>query len=277
MKCLNALLYLLLPNFSTACAYSGARRNTNAGPKDFISPGLIKGTLIALADGNTKPIEHIRYDDMLSVWNFDAGTLDQSLPLWIQKPTAVTTNVTFITFSDGINLTVVGDTRFFCKEKGAFVQVTSMDNSSISSTRTTVDYNNNDITLKQQRTGRVVEEVAYYSLITARHFNLYANGILISTRLSDLHYPIVNMVFDKSHAPTVTLKETYPSLAGAIFDALRLSEHKGNATETAVFVEMLGKIQLPRPRKITDSSRPYLPRGHPETCPDGTGTCSLPS
>lgn len=43
------------------------------------------GTLIPLADGISKPIEDITYDDELLVWDFDEGKLSSAKPAWIKK------------------------------------------------------------------------------------------------------------------------------------------------------------------------------------------------
>ena len=43
------------------------------------------GTLVPLADGTTKAIEDITYDDELLVWDFDEGKLSSAKPAWVKK------------------------------------------------------------------------------------------------------------------------------------------------------------------------------------------------
>ena len=46
---------------------------------------LIEGTLIALADGTSVPIEDITYDSLLKVWNYETGSVGAEYPAWIEK------------------------------------------------------------------------------------------------------------------------------------------------------------------------------------------------
>lgn len=46
---------------------------------------LIEGTQIALANGKTKNIEDVSYDDLLLVWNYETGSYTYEYPIWIEK------------------------------------------------------------------------------------------------------------------------------------------------------------------------------------------------
>jgi hypothetical protein len=231
----------------------------------FITPGLVKGTLIALANGSAKPIELVRYDDKLLVWNFDDGKLDEALPLFIQRPVAAT-EYTTLTFSDASDLRIIGDYRCFCEGAGSFVPM-SREGTHLDST-TAFTRNGNQITL-QRRENLVNEEpTEFYNVITSRHFNVFANGILVSTRLNVDLYTVKNMRFNRLNATAVrTTKEAHPTLSDATFKALRLSEQTFDPHEAAEFVTKFAQLQLPRPRP---SSRP---QGHPV---GGEGSCPLP-
>ena len=146
---------------------------------------LIEGTQITLADGTTKAIEDITYDDELLVWNFYEGKFDIAKPSWI-KVAEVAPKYNLVKFSNGAEVGFVGAGgekgyhRIFNKEAGAFTHTGCKDTP------------NGTITFAQDKTfptvvsQEVVEkEVKFYNVITDKHYNLFANGILTSCKLSN--------------------------------------------------------------------------------------------
>lgn len=153
---------------------------------------LIEGTQITLADGTTKAIEDITYDDELLVWNFYAGRFDTAKPKWI-KIAEVAPRYNLIKFSNGAEVGFVGAGgekgyhRIFNKEARAFTHTGVADTPN--GTTTFAD----DETFPTVVSQEVVEkEVKFYNVITDKHYNLFANGILTSCRLSN-KYRIENM------------------------------------------------------------------------------------
>lgn len=164
-------------------------------------PCIIEGTQITLADGSTKGIEDITYDDELLVWNFYAGRFDKAKPSWI-KVEQTTPRYCLVKFSNGAEVGFVGPGehtrqsdggrgyhRIFNKEAGAFTYVG------------TEDTPNGTMTFAQDGTfptvisQEVVEkEVKFYNVITDKHYNIFANGILTSCRLSN-EYKIEDMKY----------------------------------------------------------------------------------
>lgn len=146
---------------------------------------LIEGTRIALADGSTKAIEDIGYDDELLVWNFYAGKFDKAKPSWIKvEETAPEYNL--VKFSNGAEVGFVGPGRdigyhrIFNKEAGAFTHTGVADTPNGTTTFA------QDGTFPTVVSQEVVEkEVKFYNVITDKHYNLFANGILTSCRLSN--------------------------------------------------------------------------------------------
>ena len=147
---------------------------------------LIEGTQITLADGTTKAIEDITYDDELLVWNFYAGRFDKAKPSWI-KVAEVAPRYNLVKFSNGAEVGFVGAGgekgyhRIFNKEAGKFTYTGNLK-----------DTPNGTTTFAQDETfptvvsQEVVEkEVKFYNVITDKHYNLFANGILTSCRLSN--------------------------------------------------------------------------------------------
>ncbi len=153
---------------------------------------MIEGTQITLADGSTKAIEDITYDDELLVWDFYAGRFDTAKPKWI-KVAEVAPRYNLVKFSNGAEVGFVGSGgdigyhRIFNKEAGAFTHTGCKDTPN--GTTTFAEDNTFPTVVSQE----VVEKsVKYYNVITDKHYNLFANGILTSCKLSN-KYRIENM------------------------------------------------------------------------------------
>lgn len=155
---------------------------------------LIEGTQITLADGSTKAVENITYDDELLVWNFYEGRFDKAKPSWIKvEETAPRYNL--VKFSNGAEVGFVGAGgekgyhRIFNKEAGAFTHTGCKETPNGTTTFA------QDETFPTVVSQEVVEkEVKFYNVITDKHYNLFANGILTSCKLSN-KYRIENMKY----------------------------------------------------------------------------------
>lgn len=162
---------------------------------------IIEGTQITLANGTTKAIEDITYDDELLVWNFYDGKLDVAKPKWI-KIAGFAPEYCLAKFSNGAEVGFVGPGehtrqsdggrgyhRIFNKEAGAFTYVGTEDTPNGTTTFA------QDGTFPTVVSQEVVEkEVKFYNVITENHYNLFANGILTSCRLSN-KYRIEDMKY----------------------------------------------------------------------------------
>ena len=155
---------------------------------------LIEGTQITLADGSTKAVENITYDDELLVWNFYAGRFDKAKPTWI-KVAEVAPRYNLVKFSNGSEVGFVGAGgekgyhRIFNKEAGAFTHTGCKETPNGTTTFA------QDGTFPTVISQEVVEkEVKFYNVITENHYNLFANGILTSCRLSN-KYRIEDMKY----------------------------------------------------------------------------------
>lgn len=160
----------------------------------FVFSCLIAGTLITLADGTKKPIEDITYDDELLVWDFFNGCFASAKPRWIKiKQTAEVYNK--LTFDNSTTLGLVGKGgsqgyhRIFNKQANMFTHtgVPETPNGTI----TFAEDKSEPVLVSQEL---IYDTVDYYNIITDKHFNLFANGILTSCRCSNL-YKIENMKY----------------------------------------------------------------------------------
>ncbi len=158
---------------------------TGDGAISYDAYCLIEGTQITLADGTTKAIEDITYDDELLVWNFYAGRFDKAKPSWI-KVAEVAPRYNLVKFSNGSEVGFVGAGgekgyhRIFNKEAGAFTHTGCKETPNGTTTFA------QDETFPTVVSQEIVEkEVKFYNVITDKHYNLFANGMLTSCRLSN--------------------------------------------------------------------------------------------
>ena len=154
---------------------------------------LIEGTQITLADGSTKAIEDITYDDELLVWDFYEGKLSIAKPKWIMQERKAN-KYNLVKFGNGASIGFVGNSktgyhRIFNQQAGAFTH-TGVDKTPIG----TLTYDQHGYFPEVVSQEIIKGEVKYYNIITDKHFNLFANGILTSCRLSN-KYKIEDMKY----------------------------------------------------------------------------------
>lgn len=175
--------------------YDGTFKVTADGTITVDIACLIEGTQITLADGSTKTIEDITYNDELLVWNFYEGKFDKAKPTWI-KVEQVAPRYNLVKFSNGTEVGFVGAGdekgyhRIFNKEKGAFTYTGNLKETPNGTTTFAED--STFPTLVSQEI--VNKEVKFYNVITDKHYNLFANGILTSCKLSN-KYRIEDMKY----------------------------------------------------------------------------------
>ena len=155
---------------------------------------IVEGTLITLSDYSTKPIEEITYDDDLLVWNFYEGKFDTAKPCWITKP-LVANKYNLCKFSNGLEIGFVGQGgnigyhRIYNDELKSFTH-TGVKETPIG-THTFAQDKTNPTLIEQHI---VNKSVKFYNIGTQNHINIFANGILTSSYISN-KYAIENMTY----------------------------------------------------------------------------------
>jgi hypothetical protein len=192
---------------------------------------LAEGTKITLSDRSTKNIEDISYDDEILVWDFDNGEFSSSKPLWIKK-SQTTFRYNLIKFSDGSDIKTISQHRIFNKESGKFTYPMT-DETPIGTT--TFNHRGEEISVIQK--GIKDGEVNYFNVITDRHINMFANGILTSCRFNNI-YPIENMKFEKDNR-ILRNKEEFNSVPDKFYNGLRLSEQSMSSEIIDKYVKRL--------------------------------------
>ena len=202
-------------------------------------PCLLKGTLIRLANGQDKPIEEITYDDELLVWDFDNGKFASAKPLWIKTPQASTYYFKNV-LASGKTLLTTGQSktgwghRMFDFSKQTFKYTTETVSDRIF-TLDGIDFH--------KSCERIEDECEHYNIITEKHFNLFANGILTSCSYNNI-YPIRDMKFVKD-ARRPRPFEAY-DVPLKYYEAMRLSEQQIDPAEVNEYVKNLIDTEIER-------------------------------
>lgn len=180
---------------------------------------LIKGTQITLANGYQKAIENITYNDSILVWNFDECKFDSAKPTWIAKEFSMP-SYKIIRFNDGSELGTIDGASghsIFNEQAGKFTHLNEEE-----TPIGTLTFNAKaEKMVSLIGSYSVEDEISFYNVITHSHMNLFANGILTSTKLNNL-YPIINMKFSKDERTFRNRSEF--NVSDDLFEGLRLSE-----------------------------------------------------
>ena len=150
---------------------------------------LAKGTNILLANGKTKKIEDIGYDDLLAVWNYDTGKLTYEYPLWIENE-HYSDEYTRITFSDDTYLDIVGNHALYNTDINLFVNLNDIDYFKEGSHIAKIDKSGDlySVSIKSIETKK--QDITYYFVGTTTYYNVIANNVLTTdsnTLISNLY------------------------------------------------------------------------------------------
>lgn len=181
-------------------------------------PCYLRGTLITLADGSTKVVEEISYEDGLLVWDFDNSCFTSAKPLWI-KQAQTTKRYYRFKFADGTEIGLVGQNgkchRLFNVEKQEFISGTDFHIGEHT-------FNDKGEVVKLIGIEIVEQEVEFYNIVTDFHMNCFANGLLTSTQYNNV-YPIKDMKFVKDNREVVPF-ESFKGIPKKFYDGMRLGE-----------------------------------------------------
>lgn len=222
---------------------------TASCPWDFC---LIEGTLIALADGTTKPIEEITYHDLLKVWNYATGSVGAEYPAWIEKE-SVSFGYQITRFDDGTELKTAGWHGVFDVDANAFI---SIDDEHFG-IGTRVYKVENDVLVPITVTSiEYVSEEAYkYHVVSSQYYNIIANNVITTdgaVYLSNLYgfdenlkWPAIReeIMSDPSNLYTYEDFEDI-GMPRKMFDDLRVREGKYLATRYGITLEAFKKYLL---------------------------------
>ena len=127
-------------------------------------------TLVTLADGTQKEIQHVTYEDMLLVWDFVNGKYVEMPAIVIRNHGYDNYRVLKLTFSDGTTVDVISEHGFFDVDLNEFVMI-GEDNVADYIGHRFVKANGDFTTITLESYSVREEYTAAYSILTAIHYN----------------------------------------------------------------------------------------------------------
>lgn len=145
-------------------------------------PCLIEGTKVLMADGTTKNVEDIDYDDLIMVYSHETGEFIPEYPIWIEsgKPTS---QYQLTTFSDGTTLKTVGPHTVFGIKENQFIDVADRNHFDIGTEIFKIEPSGNTYKLKKVSVTNIEtinEDVYYYDIVSTRYYNAITDYVLTS-------------------------------------------------------------------------------------------------
>ena len=137
---------------------------------------LVEGTMVRLADGTSKKIEDIGYDDLLLVWDFEHGRFTYEYPIWIEKK-GKSLYYQLNTFSDGSTLKTVGYHGVYSPDYNKFISVDS-DKFNVGTRILKVDENDKFYPVILMKKEFVMENVNYYQIVTTSYYNVISDDVM---------------------------------------------------------------------------------------------------
>lgn len=201
---------------------------------NLAAPCFVEGTRVLLADGSMKTVEDVSYTDELLVWDFDEGRPSSARPLWIKVPQE-SCYCWKSRFASGRVLETMGHSghRVFSVTAAKFLYVTECVGHDVKIVDGSLD--------RLVETVRVDGRCRYFNIITERHMNLYADGVLTSFHMNNELYPFDAdaMLFVKPKSPrALRLRDEFPSVPTNWYDGLRLYEQTGSADDICADIQM---------------------------------------
>ena len=143
---------------------------------------IAEGTLITLADGRQVPVESLKGDELLLVWNLYTGEYDVAPILFIDSDPRMTYRVINLSFSNGTSVKVISEHGFYDYNLNKYVYLDENAAEYIGHwfNLLSTDEDGNFVSGRVQLTDVSVqaEETVAYSPVTYGHLCYFVNGML---------------------------------------------------------------------------------------------------
>lgn len=138
---------------------------------------LVEGTMIRLADGTSKKIEDIRYEDLLIAISHQTGQVIEEYPIWIEQAGDID-EYQINTFSDGSVLKTVGTHGVYSADAKRYVSVKDRENFHVGTRVIKVNDNNEIEIVTVKKIEEIHSPVKYYHVSSTFYHNVIADNIL---------------------------------------------------------------------------------------------------
>lgn len=139
---------------------------------------LVEGTPILLANGKTKNIEDIDYDDLLKVFDHTTGKTTYVYPIWLEKK-QINKKYTKVTLEDNTVIKFAKNHTMYNADKNMYASV--LDREELNAGDHVYKLKNNKLVkVKVKKIETINEKVYSYNIVSTVHYNVFANGTLTS-------------------------------------------------------------------------------------------------
>ena len=147
-------------------------------------------TLVTLADGTTKMIKDVTYDDLLMVYDFDRGEFAVSYPVWIATAGEYSSYY-LAEFDDGSSIKIVINHRLFSDTTLDYSRVIDAELSCVGKSfiRQVMGEDGKPklVSVKCTNITIVEEQCTYYNMVTSQALNFISNGFIGATGVGNMY------------------------------------------------------------------------------------------
>lgn len=184
--------------------YADYKNGTQYSYSDFVN-GTLKeagsgtcvseGTLITLANGTKVPVEQLKGDELLLVWNHTTGRMDYAKIAYIVNHDEVRTEheVMRMNFNDGTYINIIGEHVFYDATLNKYVAIDSNNYTDYIGHKLLKNNDNNNLVEIEFTSATInLELTRTFEVVTDKHLINFTNDILSTSAFLD---PLLN-VFD---------------------------------------------------------------------------------
>ncbi len=139
---------------------------------------LLEGTPILLANGKTKNIEDIDYDDLLKVFDHTTGKTTYVYPIWLEKK-QLNNKYTKVTLEDNTVIKFAKNHTMYNADKNMYASVLDRDELNVGDHVYKLK-NNKLVKVKVKKIETINEKAYSYNIVSTIYYNVFANGTLTS-------------------------------------------------------------------------------------------------
>ena len=139
---------------------------------------LVEGTPILLANGKTKNIENITYDDLLLVFDHTKGTTTEVYPIWLEKK-QINKKYTKVTLEDNTIIKFAKNHTIYNADSNMYASILNREELKVGDHVYKLK-NNKLVKVKVKNIETINEKANSYNIVSTVHYNVFANNILTS-------------------------------------------------------------------------------------------------
>ena len=229
----------------------------------YPAPCFLAGTKITLADGSQKPVEDIKYDDLLLVYDFRTGKIHKQFPFFLKQEHLCKSYLKF-SLENGEEFNLVGEHGIYDVKNKKLEWITTKNYKNFDFSNNfevwNLDENGSLVPLKIVSVERIYEEKPFYSLITSGTKTCFTNGILTcGDKFWNDHGEITDE--DKFNMSKFEFMKAHPELQYSYdrfvneFGEISKAVYYGGIYDYTIGAILLANMEVPEEKHALDNIR----------------------